>query len=253
MTKLVLCAYNDIGCRVLEHVTTRDDIDELMGYTHDPASDVDDVRRIAGERGVQWSTKNVSHTELPFVPDVIASVYYRYIIKRHVIDACNGRIFNTHPSLLPRHRGCSSVPFSIIEGDDVTGVTFHYIDEGIDTGSILLQVTVPIGPETTQAQLFARCMDVGAQHWPEALALVLAGDPGRPQHGETCYHPREAPLGGTIDESWSDEQVERFIRAMTYPPRPYATLHGIEVRTFEEYLRLRAKDAGETGRADVPR
>ena len=253
MTKLVLCAYNDIGCRVLEHVVTRNDIDELFVYTHEPAPDVEDVRGIAEEHGVAWSTENVSRAALPFEPDVVASVYYRYIIKQNVIDACGGRIFNTHPSLLPRHRGCSSVPFAIIEGDEVTGITYHYIDAGIDTGPILLQVPIPIGAQETQAELFARCMDVGAQHWPEALERVLAGDPGTPQEGETCYHPREAPLGGVIDESWPDDQVERFIRAMTYPPRPYATYRGTEVKTMDEYLRLRAKHADESGRAGVPR
>jgi methionyl-tRNA formyltransferase len=239
VTKLLLCAYNDIGCRVVEHVAGRDDIDEVFVYTHTPASDVQDVREVTSEFGISFTTDNISKAELPFAPDIVASVYYRYIIKQHVIDACDGRIFNTHPSLLPRHRGCSSVPFAIIEGDDVTGVTFHYIDAGIDTGPVILQVEVPITLDETQAQLFARCMEVGAERWPEAFELVQAGYAGTPQQGETCYHPREPPLGGVIDPQWSDEQVERFIRAMTYPPRPYATLNGVEVKTFDEYLRLR--------------
>jgi methionyl-tRNA formyltransferase len=256
MTKLVLCAYGEIGCRVLEHVADRSDIDELMVYTHDTA-DSHDVRRVAEEHDVPYSTDNISKAELPFRPDVIASVYYRYIIKQHVIDACDGRIFNTHPSLLPRHRGCSSVPFAIIEGDDVTGITYHYIDEGIDTGPIILQVEIPIGADETQAGLYARCMDVGAAHWPRAFELVQSGFAGVPQEGETCYHPREAPLGGVIDAAWPEAQIERFIRAMTYPPLPFATYRGVEVRTLDDYRRLRAEEAaedtGEAGRAGVPR
>src|SRR5260370_33187403 len=106
-----------------------------------------------------WGTKeSINQVPLPFAADIIASVYYRFIVKPHVIASVRGRIFNMHPSLLPRHRGCSSIPWALIEGDTVTGVTFHYIDEGIDTGKIILQAAVPSTSEDTQASLPPRCI-----------------------------------------------------------------------------------------------
>lgn len=233
--RIVLCAYEAIGCAVLEHVLGRADVDEVAVYTHEPRPGVADVREVAEGAGIRWSTEDLSRAELPFVPDVVASVYYRNIIRPNVIELCGGRIFNVHPSLLPRHRGCSSTPWAIIEGDTVTGVTFHYIDEGVDTGPILLQAAVPIAPDETQATLYRRCMETGAAYFPAALELVRAGVPGVPQDGESCYHPRGAPYGGEIGEDWSPELVERFIRAMTFPPLPYATYRGREVRTPADY------------------
>src|SRR5260370_37371243 len=97
-----------------------------------------------------WGTKeSINQVPLPFAADIIASVYYRFIVKPHVIASVRGRIFNMHPSLLPRHRGCCSIPWAIIEGDPFTWVTFLYIDEGIDTGKIILQAAVSASPAGT--------------------------------------------------------------------------------------------------------
>jgi methionyl-tRNA formyltransferase len=143
-----------------------------------------------------------------------------------------------HPSLLPRHRGCSSVPWAIIEGDEETGVTHHYIDQGVDTGRILSQVRTPIYARETQADLYERLMRIGAASWPQALEEVLKGAPGMVQEGESCYHKRGAPFSGQIDDAWPIDQIERFIRAMTYPPYPFATYHGREIHNLAEYLAL---------------
>ncbi len=236
---LVLAAYNSAGCGVVEHVAGRADVDRLIVFTHEPPSGVPDVRQTAERLGIAWTTDRLSVDALPFRPDVIASIYYRHIIAPSVIDACDGRIFNAHPSLLPRHRGCSSIPWSIIEGDSLTGVTFHYIDEGIDTGRILLQSVLPIAPDETQSTLYTRAASRVVVLWPAALQLVISGFPGIDQEGPTCYHPRGAPCGGEIDDSWSDAEVDRFIRALTFPPYPLARYCGAEITSLPEYLALR--------------
>jgi len=131
------------------------------------------------------------------------------------------------------------VSAAIIEGDHVTGVTFHYIDIGIDTGKIILQATTQIGPDDTQKTVFDNCMRVGAAFWPAAFELVNAGFPGVLQEdGETCYHKRGVPYNGEIDDTWDCEKIKRFIKAMTYPPYPYATYKGQEIKTFDEFLAI---------------
>jgi methionyl-tRNA formyltransferase len=228
---------------VLRQILGRRDVADVALLTHEPPPHVPDVRTVADEHGLWYSTESINKVALPFRPDIIASVYYRHIFKPPVIEACDGRIFNMHPSLLPRHRGCSSVPWAMIEGDTVTGVTFHYIDAGVDTGRILLQASVPILPDDTQAALYQRCMERGTDFWPAALELVKVGFPGVEQSEGGCYHRRGAPHDGEIPADLSDEAAERFIRAMTYPPYPYATYSGQPVESFDEYRRLRASRA----------
>jgi methionyl-tRNA formyltransferase len=236
---LILCGYHWTGCRVLEHLLTRSDIGNLAIYTHEAPPQVPSVAAIAKSHHVACSLEDVSKSALPFKPDIIASVYYRNIIRPHRIADCEGRIFNMHPSLLPRHRGCSSIPWALIDGDATTGVTFHYIDQGIDTGNILLQVSIPIANTDTQYSLFEHCMEVGVQSWPTAFELIRRGDAGTRQEGASSYHKRGAPYDGKIDPSWPADKIERFIRAMNFPPYPYATYQGTEIQTFERYQNLR--------------
>ncbi len=236
--KVLLCGYHLIGCQVLEYLLKKEDISDLAVFTHESPKEVPDVSVVAKKHGVLCTTKDVSKAELPFDPDIIASVYYRNIIRRIVIEKCNGRIFNLHPSLLPRHRGCSSVPWAIIEGDTVTGVTFHYIDEGVDTGKIILQAAIQISPDETQDSLITKCMEKGIQFFPAAFDLVKHGFPGVEQQGCPSFHKRGCPYEGHIQDDWSIDKVERFIRSMIFPPYPCATYKGVSVSTLDEYLKL---------------
>jgi len=222
----------------LEHVLRRSDVSDIAVFTHAKTHDIEDIALIAEQNGLFCSTESINKADLPFKPDIIASVYYRYIIKPRIIDLCEGRIFNMHPSLLPRHRGCSSIPWAIIDGDSHTGVTFHYINHGIDTGKIILQTAVQISPVETQLTLFRKCMERGVKFWPAAFELVKAGFSGVEQEGEPSYHKRICPYNGSINENWPLDKIERFIRAMIFPPYPCATYKGKAVKTMDEYLKL---------------
>jgi methionyl-tRNA formyltransferase len=237
--KIFLCGYQRAGRRVLEHLLQRNDIAEIAVFTHEAPAAAADVHALAMERNI-WSTKeSLRRAPWPFEPDVISSVYYRHIIPQDIIDRVGGKIFNLHSSLLPRHRGCSSLTWALVEGESLAGITYHYIDAGVDTGNILLQAALQIGPHETQADLYERAMDLGAAFWPAAFELVKSEFPGVPQEGESSCHKRGAPHDGIIDDSWDLERVERFIRAMTNPPLPYATYRGQEVRTMDQFLRLK--------------
>lgn len=244
---LILCIHHKIGCQVLQHVLDHEEVWDLAVFTHDSWEHEGNVYNLAKAHDVWVTRESINKTELPFAPDIIASVYYRGIIQPHVIEACEGRIFNAHPSLLPKHRGCSAVPWAIIEGDKLTGITYHYIDAGIDTGNILLQRAVQIEPDETQATLYEKCMAEGAHFWPAALELVKAGFGGAPQTGsDYSYHKRGCPHDGEIGEDWPLGYVERFIRAMLYPPLPAARFRGQEVRSLEDYRRVLATAAAPT-------
>jgi methionyl-tRNA formyltransferase len=236
---MFLCCFNWVGAKVLEHVLSRSDIDDLAVFTHEPKVATPDLRSLAKKNGIWCATASVNYATWPFEPDIVSSVYYRKILATATLDRVAGKAFNLHPSLLPCHRGCSSLTWAIIEGDPFAGISYHYIDSGIDTGPILLQSVLHIAPGETQETLYGRAMDLGASFWPAAFELIKAGFPGVPQQGEPSYHKRETPFGGRIDDDWSLDKIERFIRAMTFPPYPYATYQGQQVKSLDDYLKLR--------------
>lgn len=239
--KILLCGYHWVGCEVLSHILQRNDVADVALLTHDSPDCVPDVRKVAEKNGVWHSVESINTAAFPFRPEIISLVYYRHILSKEVIESVDGRCFNAHPSLLPEYRGCSSVPWAIINGEKKTGITFHYIDPSIDTGNILVQSAISIADTETQATLYQRCMQRVLAFWPAAFELVKAGFVGVPQEPGGTYYRRGVPAKGQIDDSWSDAKVERFIRAMIFPPYPAATYNGHVVETMEDYISLRQK------------
>ena len=256
---IYLCGYHKIGCEVLKYLMTDCKINNkkpnVAVFTHNPKMPhIPNVIDVAKKYNVWYTTKSINKIKAPFEPDIIASVYYRNIIKKNILDKAKIGTFNIHPSLLPKHRGCSSVPWAIISNDKQTGVTFHNIDEGIDTGNIILQIAIQISPEDTQKSLFEKCMIKGAEYFPYALNLVIHGFSGIPQEGISNYNKRGVPYDGTIEnfidnypvnEPITYEAINRYIRAMTYPPYPYATFNGVEVKNLNDFLKLYLNNRSE--------
>ena len=205
-------------------------------------------------RNLRISTRLTSVNEVeywPFEPDLIISIYYRTIIKQHVIDRVKGRIFNAHVSLLPRNRGRSPIPWAIVEGDQFTGVTYHYIDAGVDTGPIILQAVCQISDNETQLSLFEKVNGLTVAYFPAALALVEAGVEGVPQRGEATMHKAGPTFSGVISDWWTTRYTERFIRAMTYPPLPYATYNGKEIKSLDDYRAVRYEQSQNSHRVTI--
>lgn len=230
--KLFLCGQGPAAESILRtHLTPANGVESLAVFTHPGAALLD----LARQWQIPHSLQSVNDTHLwPFEPDIIVSVYYRTIIEQHVIDRCP-KIFNAHTSLLPRHRGRSPIPWAIVEGDRQTGVTYHYIDDGIDTGPVILQAVCQISTTETQTTLFEKINNLVIAYFPAALALVLDNWQGQPQQGEHTYHHAGPPYGGEINPDWTHGRIERFIRAMTYPPLPYAKFRGREIRSMADY------------------
>jgi methionyl-tRNA formyltransferase len=195
---------------------------------------------LAQELGVQYETRTVNDVEKwPWKPSGICSVGYLTIIHPHVIDAVHGRVWNCHYALLPNHRGRSAVPWAIVDGDRVTGITYHWITSEIDTGNVLLQAVCDVEPDDTQTTLFDKLDRLAVGHWHSAMRLAMVDMPGVPQQGRTQYHRAGPPHNGEIDPLWEPDRIERFIRAMTYPPLPGATCGGTPIGSVSEFWFLR--------------
>lgn len=237
--KIALCGFGVAGAWVLCYLAEKYGVDNIAVYTHKDGRTGKGLVELARELGCWVTTDSINDGYFPFEPDIIASVYYRIIIGQHIIDRVKGKIFNAHTSLLPRHRGRSPLSWAIICGDQYSGVTFHYIDAGIDTGPIIFQKAVELAPTETLVSLFDKINLVVFLYFPAALELVKLGVPGQKQDGKATHNPVGPPYGGVIDpEHMSFGLIERLIRAMTYPPLPYATYNGIEIKSFEDYEAL---------------
>ena len=125
--KLVIWAYHEAGYRALRKLYSNGY--ELLVFTEKNPSYIPSVAALAQALGCpaySGVSDDRMHTLVcEFMPDLGLSMYYPRIIQETILDVPRFGAFNFHPSLLPRHRGCFSAPWTILEGDEVTGVSCH--------------------------------------------------------------------------------------------------------------------------------
>lgn len=236
-TTAILCGYQWAGCKALELLLKK--FDEIFVYTHAGHYYVPSLIALCEEKKIPYSTEKISFENLPFTPDIICSIYYRFLISEDVIAAVNGKIFNLHPSLLPKYRGCSSLTWAMINEEAQAGYTYHYVDAGCDTGNVIVQKAFDIESWDTQQTLYQRAMELALADFIEAVDFVLNNNAGKAQHGISSYYPRGCPYNGIISDDWDAKRIKAFIRAMINPPLPVATYKGQPVESYEEYLKLK--------------
>ena len=241
--KIILCGYNWIGCRALELLMK--DKHDVYVYTSKNPYYVPSLIDYCKKMRIHYTTEKIAMDNLPFKPDMVCSVYYRHIIPEEIISICNGKIFNIHPSLLPKYRGCSSLTWAMINNEKMAGYTYHYIDKGIDTGRIILQNPVEIYDYDTQDTLYKRVMFEAIKDFLNVIELVKSNFTGKEQVGEPSFYKRGCPYDGIIDENWNDDKVERFIRAMIAPPMPVCKFNDNEIHSFDEYKIKKHKENEE--------
>ena len=234
--KIILCGYKLIGCEILSSLLKRNY--EVYVYTHESPFFIHDLKQACINHDIEFSTKKISIDNIPFKPDLICVAYYNYIIPKDIINFCDNKIFNIHPSLLPKFRGCSSITWALINNEKYTGFTYHYIDKNIDTGNIIFQKEIKINSYDTGGSLYMKVMLEAADHFEYVLKMIERGHEGTPQIGDGEYYKRGAPYNGVISLKWSEEKIERFIRAMTHPPYPFATYKGIEIKSISEFKNI---------------
>jgi methionyl-tRNA formyltransferase len=155
-------------------------------------------------------------------PDLIVVMAYGQILPGGVLEIPPVACLNLHASLLPRHRGAAPIQAAIVAGDTETGITVMYVDEGLDTGDILLQKKLPILPDETGGSLHDRL----ARLAPEALlgALDLLANQNAPRipqdSAQASYAPKLTREEGRINWKEPALVIERKIRA--YDPWPGA-------------------------------
>lgn len=177
-----------------------------------------------------------------FGPDLIVSILWPRRIQDEVLALCKDCI-NFHPSLLPRHRGSLTQFWAIFDGDAESGVTCHRMVHEFDAGRILHQVAAPLAPDETAISLSRKIATAAERCFEHVLGLFLReGLPEGDDWEVGCfpYHFHTFPNDGVVDPAWPEAVVERFLRAMYFPPHPPAMAQLLDgrtrpVTTFEEY------------------
>jgi methionyl-tRNA formyltransferase len=161
-------------------------------------------------------------------PDVIVVIAYGQILPRGVLEIPKIASLNLHASLLPRWRGAAPIQTAIAAGDPETGITVMYMDEGLDTGDILLQRTTEIRPDDTGRSLHERLAQIAPDALLESLRLLATGTAPRiPQdNAQATYAPKLKREDGKIDWSKTAEVIARKIRAFNPWPGAFTQIGG---------------------------
>ena len=117
-------------------------------------------------------------------PDFICVVAYGKILPREILEIPKYGCINVHASLLPKYRGAAPIQWSIINGEEITGVTTMYMDTKMDTGDIILEKEVKIGENETTGELWNRLGDIGAELLLETIEKIKAGTAPRKKQGD---------------------------------------------------------------------
>ena len=167
-------------------------------------------------------------------PDVGVVVAYGHILKPELLALPRHGMINLHPSLLPELRGAAPVEWAILNGFQQTGVTIMRMEEGLDSGPILLQIPHDIDPEVTGGELSEHLSEMGAQALVEALALFDTNglEPHAQEQARATYAPKLTRETAHI--RWADpaERVTRLIRALDPRPGAWTELDGREIKLF---------------------
>jgi len=166
--------------------------------------------------------------------DLGVVVAYGKILPRAVLDAFPHGCFNIHGSMLPRYRGAAPIQWALINGETRTGVTIMKLDEGMDTGPMLLAREIAIEPDDTSADLFERLAPLGAELLLEALSRLEAGTlTETPQDPALAtYAPMLKKADGILDFSLPANAVRDRVRGVTPWPGATTTLNQEPLKLF---------------------
>lgn len=187
------------------------------------------VKRLAAEVGLallQPATlrdAGVERTLAETSPDALVVAAYGLLLPRGVLEIPRWGCLNIHASLLPRWRGAAPIPRAILAGDQETGITIMQMDEGLDTGAMLLQRSLPIESGDTAGTLHDKLAALGAQCIVEALDALEAGrlrPIPQPEAG-ACYAPKIDKAETAVDWTRDAAFIDRLVRA--FNPQPGAT------------------------------
>lgn len=168
-------------------------------------------------------------------PDVIVTAAFGQILSDAFLAIPKFAVLNVHASLLPKYRGSSPIQWSIINGDEKTGITIMKTVKAVDAGDVLLEKETEIGKKETSGELFDRLAILGGEAIVEAISLVESGKATfTPQDESKVTHCSMINKGdGLVDFSKSAKEIDCFVRGMTPWPSAYTHIGEKTLKIFD--------------------
>ena len=181
-----------------------------------------EVDQPASVRTVEFANRIASQN-----PDIIVVVAFGHIIPKNILEIPKIAAINIHASLLPKYRGPAPIQWAIINGEIQTGVTTMLMDEGLDTGDILLSSKIKIFSDDTSGTLHDRLANLSADVLMQTIERIESGDitPISQDHAQATYAPLLKKNDGRMNWEMPAPTLEAFVRGMTPWPGAF-TFHG---------------------------
>lgn len=183
------------------------------------------------------SVKAIETLELvkSLAPDIIVVIAYGKILPKELIEIPRYKIINVHASLLPKYRGAAPIHYSIVNGDEKTGVSIMYIVEKLDAGDVILQKETDIEEEDTLETVYDRLAKLGEKALEEALVLIENGkeNPKPQNEDEATFVKPISKEEAQINWNQSKEKIYNFVRGMNPFPCAYTFLNQKRFKIYE--------------------
>lgn len=181
-------------------------------------------------------------------PDLIVVAAFGQILPKSLLEIPRFGAVNVHASLLPRYRGAAPIAWAILKGEKVTGITTMLMDEGMDTGDILMQAEILIEEEDTGETLQEKLSSSGAQLLTETIERMKAGNisPLPQDHSKATYAPPIKKEDGRIDWNKAAEEIDRRVRAFNPWPGAFTGWKNRLIKIYHGEVR-KGRSQGRAG------
>jgi methionyl-tRNA formyltransferase len=230
--RIVIVGQGPFGEKVLQTLIQKGE--DVVGTFSPPDKRGEAMKSLAEKSGITFFRPNlmkdpqVHDAYVKLKPELAILAFVTDIIPEKLLTVPSLGTICYHPSILPRHRGASAINWAIIQGDTRTGLTIFWADKGIDTGPILLQKEVEIGPdETTGSVYFNKLFPMGVDAMVEAVELIKKGEAPRiPQDdSKATYEPPCDDRVASVSFEKSIKDIYNLIRGCDPQPGAYTTYY----------------------------
>lgn len=182
-------------------------------------------------------------------PELLVVVAYGQLLSPQVLSLPRLGAVNIHASLLPQYRGAAPIQAAIMQGAKSSGVSIMYLDQGMDTGDVILSQALPIGADQTTGQLHDQLQTLGVELLLQALPLIAAGTaPRTPQdHAKASYAPMLTKGDEVIDWTRPAQAIHNQIRGLNPFPGAYTTWEGKRLKLWSSRLEPMAGQQARPG------
>src|SRR4030043_1473681 len=247
--RIIIVGQGPFGEKVLQALIQKGE--EVVGTFSPPDKRGEPLKILAEKSGIPFfrpklmKDPQVFDDYVKLNPELAILAFFTDIIPEKLLNVPSLGTICYHPSILPRHRGASAINWAIIQGDTHTGLTILWVDQGIDTGPILLQKEVEIGPdETTGFLYFNTLFPMGIDAIVEAVGLIKKGKAPRiPQdESKATYEPPCDDRVASMNFEKPIKDIYNLIRGCDPQPGAYTMFKGKRVRFYDAKMSPSAID-----------